>query len=91
MYEIDYSGLPCDCCKGTLKRYIEDGVDTGHGLYAILTGDLFLANSRLDNHHWSNLRDPVTWLYNEPPTIVYGSKERVDEWLSHSGARGYKA
>jgi len=89
MAEIDYSGLPCECCKGTLQRYIDDGIPTGDSMLAILVGDLFGAVGRLDSNHWSVLKDTLRWLHNEPPHIVYGSREIVAEWMSHRGLREY--
>ena len=86
--DIDYSGLPCECCKGTLRRYIELGIPTGDAMKAILIGDLFGAVARLDTNHWKTLRDTLIWLHNEPPGRVYGSKEIVNRWLSHKGAIG---
>jgi len=86
--DIDYSGLPCECCKGTLRRYIELGIFTGDSMYAILTGNLWGAAGRLDDGHWAVLRDTMRWIYNEPPGRIYGSKEIVDRWLSHRGAIG---
>ena len=86
--DIDYSGLPCECCKGTLRRYIELGIFTGDSMYAILTGNLWGAAGRLDDGHWAVLRDTMRWIHNEPPGRIYGSKEIVDRWLSHRGAIG---
>ena len=86
--DIDYSGLPCECCKGTLRRYIELGIPTGDAMRAVLVGDLFSAVARLDTNHWKTLRDTLIWIHNEPPGRIYGSKEIVDKWLSHKGAIG---
>ena len=79
--EIDYSDLHCDSCRGSLKRYMENRIETGGALKAVLENDLFGAYSRLDSAHRDALYSTVKWIYNQLPVVAYGSKERVSNWL----------
>ena len=79
--EIDYSDLHCDNCRGSLKRYMENQIETGGALRAILENDLFGAMGRLDLDHRDALHSTVKWIYNHLPVVAYGSRKKVDEWL----------
>ena len=79
--EIDYSGLHCDSCRGSMRRYMENKVETGGALRAILENDLFGAMGKLDLDHRDALHSTVVWIYNELPSGVWGSKDKVVDWL----------
>ncbi len=80
--EIDYSDLHCDSCRGSLKRYMENRIETGGALRAILENDLFGAMSRLDSAHRDALHSTVKWIYNQLPVGAYGTKKKVEVWLN---------
>lgn len=89
--EPDWDKLPCDCCKGTLRRYFEDGIFTGDSMFAVLSGDLYDAGGRLDDGHWKVLRDTMRFIYNELPANCAFSRERVIAWCNKGGARNDSA
>ena len=76
--------------KRGLQLYLERGIETGSGLGAVLEGDLWKAGNTLDSNNWKHLRELMGWIYNNPPAICYGSKEKVAKWISHRGAEGYE-
>jgi len=67
----------------SLKAYIEKHQPTGHFLAAILSNDLLGAVERADSINIRNLPAYVFYLYNEAPTICWGSKEKVERWLEY--------
>jgi len=72
-----------------LRLYLEHGIQAGSGLMSVLEGDLWGAGNSLDADNWKSLKELMMWLYNNPPHIAYGSKEKCAKWMSHSGAEGY--
>jgi hypothetical protein len=85
--QIDYSRLPAHC-RGGLQRYIEHGIEPGSFLKAILTNNLVEAFCRADDINLPRISDYARFLYWECPSIVWGSEEKVEEWISHKGLSG---
>ena len=75
----NYNKLP-EHLQDNIKRYIEDGLQGGHFLTAVLSNDLTGAVNRADSGNRKALVDIVTWLYNEAPQGCWGSKENVENW-----------
>ena len=67
--------------KESLNDYINNGWQPGSFLVAVLSNDLFEAVNRADDETRSNLPKIVDWIYNNVPTGVYGSKEKVNNHL----------
>ena len=87
---VPWDVFPCDGLKDGMKLYIEHGIETGSALMAVLVGDLWRAVASLDDENWQNLKPLCRWIHNNPPSLCYGSREKVSEWISHSGASGYE-
>lgn len=68
-----------------IRRGIEDYIElhrpVGHFLTAVLTNDLREACARADQTNRYRLFDIVDWLYNEAPSVCWGSPEKVETWL----------
>ena len=75
----NYAGLP-EGLQGGMKRYIEDGISTGHFLTAVLSNDLLGAVSRADGTNIKLIPEIVRWIYNEAPSNCWGNRERVQAW-----------
>lgn len=71
-----------------LCRYIESGVPTGSFLRAVLENDLREACWRADATNRLLLWEFVCWLHNHAPRDCWGSREKVDAWLSRWTAAG---
>ena len=96
--DMDRQGLgwmhfPIGCIglRDGLRLYLEKGVVAGGALMAVLEGDLWGAEARLDANNWKHLGELMRWLNTNPPAICYGSKEKVATWISHRGAEGYES
>lgn len=76
----NYDLLP-EHIRGAMKRYIEDRLQPGGFLEAVLSNDLAGACGRADHINRDRLQDIVSFLYNEAPTTCWGSPERVKAWL----------
>lgn len=66
--------------KDSLDRYVNDGIPTGGFLQAVLENNLFEAFGRADADNQRNIKDIVSYIYNEIPAGCWGSKERVENW-----------
>jgi len=80
---IDYDAgdlLP-DYMRGAMKRYMENGIEPGHFLTAVLSNDLMEAASRADDFNRRKLFDYCMWLANHAPRNSFGSPETVKEWM----------
>ena len=75
----NYAGLP-EGLQGGMKRYVEDGIQAGHFLTAVLSNDLLGAVSRADGTNVKLIPEIVRWIYNEAPSNCWGDEERVQEW-----------
>lgn len=70
-----------------LENYIEHHRAVGHFLTAVLSNDLLEACARADQTNRYRLFDIVDWLYNEAPSVCWGSPEKVGAWLKQEDAQ----
>lgn len=80
----DYSTLPPGV-QGCVQRYLEEHVQPGHFMTAVLCNDLRVAFRRADDINREALFDIVSWLYVNAPAISWGSPEAVSVWLGERG------
>jgi len=78
---IDYSGLP-EHMQGGMRRYIEQGLAPGSFLYLILCNDFVHAIGFADSINAARIIDYAKFLYLEAPAGCWGSKEKVEAWMS---------
>jgi hypothetical protein len=71
---------------GALVRYIEDRIEPGGFLGAVLQNNLKEAIGRGDHLNLNKLPDYVTFLYNHAPSGCWGSPEKVFAWLRETPA-----
>ena len=64
-----------------LQRYIEDHVQPGDFLQAVICNNLKNAIDRADYENMVNLPAYVAFLYNQAPAGCWGSKEIYHEWI----------
>ena len=79
---IDYSKVPVDYMVNPIRHYIEKRIPPGDFLTAIICNDLFKATRHADKVNAKNLIAWVNFFYNEVPTIVWGSKKKMEDWLN---------
>ena len=80
----------CSGLRDGLMLYLEKGIQAGSALMAVLEGDLWDAVGKLDANNMNHLKELCIWLYNNPPSIAYGSRDLVGRWINHQGAEGYE-
>ena len=81
---LDYSKLP-EPFKEEVRKYVEEGIETGSFLKYILENDLFrtMMFAHLDNQEC--IKDVVLWIWNQLPSETYGTPDKVNKWLSGDG------
>ncbi len=79
--DIDYSGLPIHIQAG-FKSYIEDRHLPGDFITACLENSLSGAFGLADEINRERLFDIVSFLYNEAPSVCWGSREKVQAWIA---------
>lgn len=66
---------------GGLKRYIENGIEPGSFLMAVLENNLKEAFGCADHINAQKIGDYVRYLYNYSPSPCWGSPEKVAQWI----------
>lgn len=69
---------------GALFRYLNDHIQPGSFLRAVLSNDLFLAISYADEDAKRSLPALVGFIHNFVPHDMYGSRELVNNWINRS-------
>ena len=77
---VDYSGLPEHMQDG-MRRYIENGLEPGSFLAAVLCNDFIGAVGKADHINEARLKDYTIWLYNCAPPACFGSKQNYLAWI----------
>ena len=67
----------------SLALYISDGIPPGGFLMAILTNDLREAVGHADHINLRLIPEYVSYLWNDCPSVCWGSPEKVEGWLAH--------
>lgn len=80
--KVDFEnyGVPLHLQPG-LRGFIEQHIEPGGFLTAVLTNDLKEACSRADEVSKHSLWSIVHFLWNEAPSASWGSVEKVESWL----------
>ncbi len=74
--------LVSDTVKDSLARYVEHRIETGGFLRAVLENNLKEACGRADEQNQATLFHIVGYIYNELPSVAWGSPEKVRQWLN---------
>jgi hypothetical protein len=82
--DIDYSTAPNQAMVAGIKRYVENRIRPGHFLTALLSNDLTGTFNRADGTNEPLIREWVRWVYNEMPSDMVGSREKVEAYLRNA-------
>jgi hypothetical protein len=66
---------------GALERYLNNGIEAGGFLMAVLENDLCGACYRADVENGHNLKNIVGYVYNNIPSAAWGSREKVSAYI----------
>lgn len=66
---------------GGIRRYVDEGVEPGDFLCAVIANDLKEAVGRADDENMANLPAFVDFFYNHAPSLCWGSSERMAKWI----------
>ena len=77
----DYTMVRSDILD-SIDRYVEEHLQPGGFLTAVLENNLKEAFDRADNDNLTKLFNIVRYCYNEIPSPAWGSPERVKAWLA---------
>ncbi len=70
--------------KQQIDQYVEQRIPPGGFLYAVLANDLFEAVAKADDINIHCLNDIVKYIYNDTPSVCWGSPEAVKDWLERN-------
>ena len=87
---IDYSILPEHMRDGA-RLYIENGIEPGSFMSAVICNDLMEAFGRADMINKLCMFDIVRFFYNEAPAGCHGSPATMDAWVKSGGLKGLDA
>ena len=65
----------------TIDRYVNNGLQPGGFVTAVLTNDLTSAVMLADSNNLENLPHIVAYIYDSVPSNCWGSKDRVRAWV----------
>jgi hypothetical protein len=81
MMKIDYSTVPVDYMAGAVQRYVENGLEPGGFMTALLTNHLFDAVKRADGLNIAHIPQWVVWIETNLPFACYGSRDKYQAWI----------
>lgn len=85
--EIKYEALPEELRPG-MKRYIEQGIQPGGFLCAVIRNDFAAAACHASATTIYRFRDIATFMYSNMPIGSWGSNEALQSWKFQGGIVG---
>lgn len=82
MKEIIYDSVPVGYMSGAVQRYVENRLEPGGFMRALLCNDLRGAVSRADGTNVARIPHWVVWLEENMPRGSWGSPEAYESWIS---------
>jgi len=84
LVDPNYDLLPKNLRAG-MNVWVDHGILPGHFLTTVIHNDLKETFARADALNRERIFDIVSFFYNEVPWACWGTKEKVQEWINHSG------
>lgn len=79
-YQVDYSKCPSKHMEPGVRLYVEEGIQPGSFMRAVLANDFMGAVKRADSSNGELLREWAQFVYNYLPSDCWGSYKTVDDW-----------
>jgi len=86
--ELENLELLPEHIRGGVKRYVEEGIEPGGFLRAVISNDLSGAFGKADSINSANLENIIKWFYNYAPSQCWGSPEKMVKWMKKGGMKG---
>lgn len=80
-YKFRHWYIPARMMPG-IQRYIHERIKPGRFLTAVICNNLSDAVGQADDENLENLPAYVSYFYNKAPSDSWGSKKKMNEWLS---------
>ena len=77
---LNYDKLPSGLVPG-MQLYIEEGVQPGSFLTAVLCNNLRESFAKADDFNQKLMFEIVKWMWNEIPATCWGSPKAVLKWM----------
>jgi len=77
----NYELLP-EHIRKAVKAYVEDRIQPGGFLTAVIQNNLVESFKRADHINIKRMSDIVEFFYNEVPSACWGSSEKMKKWLN---------
>ena len=79
--EFKFRGMRIpDRMQDAITRYVENGINPGSFLTAVICNDLQAACAKADNENIHIIPAYVAYFYNEAPSDCCGSFEKMKSW-----------
>jgi hypothetical protein len=88
MRTISYDTVPVSYMASGMRRYIENGIEPGGFMRALLRNDLRGAVAAADAMNLVHIPHWVVWLENNLPGAAWGSDDRYTAWINGGGIAG---
>jgi hypothetical protein len=88
MSEIDYDTVPVGYMAMGLLLYVEQGVEPGGFMRALLSNDLRGAIASADGTNIARIPHWVSWMENNLPSGSWGSAANYQGWVMRCGLAG---
>lgn len=75
--------------KDAIDLYVDKGIQPGSFTTAVLANDLKGAFGRADVISERNMKQIVSYVYNNIPSLCQGSYDKVDNWIKRGGIDGF--
>lgn len=80
MENLEIRGIP-EHMRDGIVRYIENGIEPGSFLTAVICNDLTQACACADSQNRRLLFEYIDFFYNYAPRSCWGSREKFDSWI----------
>jgi hypothetical protein len=84
---VDYTKVPVDYMRESVRLYVEDGIQPGSFLTAVICNDFAMAVVKADRQNGAALREWALFFLNEVPPTVWGSHDAMSAWLQFKNER----
>ena len=82
MQKIDYSTVPVSYMAGAMQRYVEQGIEPGGFMSAMLCNDLEATVMRADGMNVVHIPHWVAWMSEHLPPACWGPYQRYEDWMA---------